>query len=363
METLRVGFIGTGDVKEGFGNPEGFFMAYFHHRAYARLPNIEFAACADLVRERAEKFASFSGTKAVYTDYREMLHKEKLDLVSICTWSDVHTEMVVSAAEAGVKGIHCEKPMSATWSGVKKMLEVAKARGSRLTINHQRRYGDPFVKVYDVLKSGELGTLQRIEGACPNLWDWGDHFGDLFHKYVDEAPAEWAMGQIDYRTGDKWFGMPVEDQGLFQIRYQNGVDGFIFTAQDCWKRAPLLRLLCTNGVIERRYEQPNVRWRLNGARDWEAAETEDRLVEVNVHGKKVAFWEDNAFEKCFADMVDSLRTGRDCQIKAENAIRGQEDVYACYESVRRRSKVTLPIDIEDHPFLDLVQRGVLGKKA
>ncbi|MGE5222553.1 MAG: Gfo/Idh/MocA family protein, partial [Omnitrophica WOR_2 bacterium] len=180
MTKLRIGFIGTGKRKDGMGSTsEGFWMAYFHWRAYRKLPDVEFAACADIIRENAEEFSKNTGTKAVYTDYKEMIRQEKPDLVSICTWPHLHAEIVIGCAEAGVRAIHCEKPIAATWKDAKEMVRAVQQNGARLTIGHQRRFGDPYQKLLEIKKSGRIGELKRMEASCPNLWDWGDHYCDM----------------------------------------------------------------------------------------------------------------------------------------------------------------------------------------
>ena len=89
MAPLRVGFIGTG-LKTNKPGPMGFGMAHAHAAAYGALPagEVELAACCDLYRARAATFAEMYGmpAEAVYTDYHEMLAKERLDIVSVATW-------------------------------------------------------------------------------------------------------------------------------------------------------------------------------------------------------------------------------------------------------------------------------------
>ena len=47
-----------------------------------------------------------------YENYEEMLAKESLDFVSVCTWIALHRDMVIAAANSGIKAIHSEKPMA-----------------------------------------------------------------------------------------------------------------------------------------------------------------------------------------------------------------------------------------------------------
>src|SRR5690606_25579625 len=106
MATYRIGFIGTGKkpVKAG---PQGYGMAHQHAAAYKALDACEIVACADISEENAKAFQELFGVERTYTDYREMLEKESLDIVSVCTWPVLHEPMVVAASESGVKAIHC----------------------------------------------------------------------------------------------------------------------------------------------------------------------------------------------------------------------------------------------------------------
>jgi UDP-N-acetylglucosamine 3-dehydrogenase len=64
-----------------------------------------------------------------------MLAKESLDIVSICLWPHLHAPLVVEAAQAGVKAIHCEKPMAPTWEEAKKMMAICDEQNVQLTFN------------------------------------------------------------------------------------------------------------------------------------------------------------------------------------------------------------------------------------
>ena len=353
MEKLKIGFIGTGKRTDTVGTANGgFFMAYFHWRAYKKLPEVEFVGCADVIRKNAEEFVENTGTKTAYTDYREMIAKEKPDLVSICTWTNQHAELVIGCAEAGVKAIHCEKPLAATWKDAKRMVEAAKQNGSRLTVNHQRRFGHPYQKLLEIKKSGRIGDLKRMEASCPNLWDWGDHYLDMLQMMNDETPGAWALGQIDFHKGDKWFGMYVEDKGIWHMGYQNGVEAIFLTGPDS-KSRPGIRLVGTKGVAEYHWEQPSVRVLSDGQKEWETYE------ESNGGWDAPSYWEVSWFDRSLAEVVNSYREGRKSMLDADVALKGHEMAYACYESVRRRGLVTLPVDIEDQPLEDLVASGVL----
>jgi len=216
MAQFRVGIIGCGRPWKSEG-ASGFGMAHFHAHGYTASADATIVALADINLENARAFQAMHGGERIYTDYQEMLAREQLDIVSICTWPHHHAPMVIAAAEAGVKAIHCEKPMAPSYAEALRMVDICQAQGTQLTFNHQRRFGAHFRTARDILRSGSIGQLQRLEGMCINLFDWGTHWFDIFGFYNDEAAVRWVIGQVDWRDGATIFGVPVEgavDQAL-----------------------------------------------------------------------------------------------------------------------------------------------------
>jgi len=349
VSKLRVGVIGTG--KRQPPGPKGYAMAYSHANAYKALDNCEMVACADIVQDNAQAFSEAFGVPGVYTDYNEMLARENLDVVSICTWMHLHEPMVLDACKAKVKAIHCEKPMADTWGGAKRMAAAAKDAGIQLTFNHQRRYGEPFVIAKQMLDDGKIGQLVRQECGAGNLYDTGTHFIDMFSFFQGEVPAKWVIGQVDYRRESLVFGSHNENQQVVLTEYENGVFGLIMTgAPGGGRPIPCVnRLIGTDGVIELGVAAgPEVRYRLAGESDWTAPDTGG----ASIHGPMF-------IERAVADVIDCLVNGRKCQLDASNALIATEIIFGAYESSRRRSRVDFPLDIEDNPLAAMVQSGDL----
>lgn len=346
MADLRVGVIGTGKRKAR-GDAAGYGMAYHHARAYQALGNCRIAACADIVRENAEAFAGTFDVPQIFLDYNEMLSIEKLDIVSVCTWPHLHSQMVIDCAKAGVRAVHCEKPMSDTWGGAKRMFEECETRGVQLTFNHQRRFGKPFCMAKELLKAGEIGDLMRLEGMCGDVYDYGTHYVDMFGFYNDEVAAEWVIGQIDYSREKLIFGAPVENHGVFLWKYRNGVFGFMGTGDAARGIGAHNRLVGTEGMIEAgAADGTNLRIRRKGSSRWEVVDTEGD----GLHGT-------GFIERAIADVVDALLTGREPELSARKALNATEIIFACYESSRRRALVRLPLDIEDNPLAEMIESG------
>ena len=247
--SYRVGIIGCGRPWKSEG-ATGFGMSHQHAFGYKASGHATIVALADVVRSNAEAFAAIhGGADGIYTDYHEMLAKAKLDIVSIATWPHMHAEMVIACANAKVKAIHCEKPMAPTYGECKAMVEACAANGVQLSFNHQRRFGTPFRAAKALLDSGRIGTLERIEATCDNMYDWGTHWFDMACYFNDECDAEWVLGQIDLRDPQIVFGVAIEKHGVSFTRFKNGVTLLLSTGYQAGPRFGL-RMIGTDGIID-----------------------------------------------------------------------------------------------------------------
>jgi len=338
MAQFRVGIIGCGRPWKSQG-ASGFGMAHFHAHGYTVSADTTIVALADINLDNARAFQAEHGGERIYADYQEMLAQEQLDIVSICTWPHHHAPMVIATAEAGVKAIHCEKPMAPSYAEALRMVDVCQAHGTQLTFNHQRRFAAPFRTARDILRSGSIGQLQRLEGLCRNLFDWGTHWFNIFGFYNDEAAVTWVIGQVDWRGGATIFGVPTEGQGISLFSYENGVQGLLLTGHGT-ERKLSNRLVGSDGVIEVTLGAPSIRVRGKGDGDWHdvqvAHEADENLSELVGRG--------------VLDLIDALKTGREPELSARRALRATELIFATYESSRRGGRVELPLEALESPF-------------
>jgi UDP-N-acetylglucosamine 3-dehydrogenase len=269
-----VAVVGTGPGREVDISGRSHSYAYKHGDAYAARGDCELVACCDIVPEYAERFAGEFGVDpaSVYEDHERLLDEESPDVVSVCTPIPTHAEITIDCARAGVRAVHCEKPMAATWGGARSMARECDRRGVQLTFGHQRRFGEPFREAKRLLDGGRVGDLERIEISWGNVFDNGTHTVDLANYFTDEGRAEWVMGQLDYSTEHVRYGVHTADHAFVSWQYENGVHGIAATGDDlglsggpydfydCWHR-----LVCTNGVIEiGRRDETGLRYRRDG---------------------------------------------------------------------------------------------------
>lgn len=147
--TVRVGIIGCGGIANGK-----------HMPSLKEVEGVEMVAFCDLIIEKAEKAAKQYGTPdaKVYTDYKELLKDESIEVVHVLTPNRSHADLTIDALYAG-KHVMCEKPMAKNAADAKRMLDAAKATGKKLTIGYQHRQkaASQYAKRY--IDTGALGEI------------------------------------------------------------------------------------------------------------------------------------------------------------------------------------------------------------
>ena len=149
---LRIGVIGTGGI------------AHSHIRAYVKRSDVEIVALCDIVPGKAEAFGKEFGLEGVacYESHEEMLDKEALDAVSVCTYNTQHAAPTIYALNKGVH-VLCEKPFSVTLEEAAEMMRAEKASGKILSIGFQPRFDRNMQKIKKIVESGELGQVYYIQ--------------------------------------------------------------------------------------------------------------------------------------------------------------------------------------------------------
>ncbi|HEX5416444.1 MAG TPA: Gfo/Idh/MocA family oxidoreductase [Chloroflexota bacterium] len=216
----------------------GLVMPHSHVSAYATVPNTTVVAVCDLVPALLDKFRADWGPvlpeARTYTDYRELLAKEQVDLLSIVTSDHRHAQIAVDAVAAGVKGIFCEKPIATTLADADRMIEACAAHNVPLAIDHTRRWYPEFVEARRLVRSGAIGPLRRIVahlgGPRAMLFRNGTHLIDAVCYFAESDPA-WLVGELDdeHRAHPPRYAGdggrdPATDPGASAlIHFQNGV--------------------------------------------------------------------------------------------------------------------------------------------
>lgn len=156
--------------------------------------NVSVEAIADVDPEGLKKAAERSGATRRYPDYREMLEKEKPDIVSIGPRQpDCHKEMALATIEVGAS-IYLEKPMTETLEEADVIVQAAEEKGVKVALGHTRRFTSEFTTIKALLKEGFVGTVLecRVQGKQDNrvggedLIVLGTHDFDIMRFYFGD---------------------------------------------------------------------------------------------------------------------------------------------------------------------------------
>ncbi len=200
-DKVRIGIVGSK------------FAADFHADSYRRHPRAELVAVAAI--DNLEPFAGKWGIPNSYSDYREMLAKEKPDLVSVCLPNFLHAEVTIAAAEAGCH-VLCEKPMATTAGDARRMREVCRQQGVRLFYGEDWCFSPSLRRALEIVREGGIGRPLYLKAKeCHN----GTHSpfakdrktcggGSLVHLGIH--PVGWAL----HLLGERGANRVVEVTGL-----------------------------------------------------------------------------------------------------------------------------------------------------
>jgi len=132
-------------------------------RPAAEVDGVRVGAVAARDVARAQRFAERHGIARVCRDYAELIADPEIDAIYIALPNGLHAEWSIRALEAG-KHVLCEKPMAANADEARRMADVAAATGRVLVEAFHWRYHRLSERVLEILRSGELGRLERFEG-------------------------------------------------------------------------------------------------------------------------------------------------------------------------------------------------------
>ncbi|MBI5865282.1 MAG: Gfo/Idh/MocA family oxidoreductase [Planctomycetes bacterium] len=190
-----------------------------------KIPGVRFVAVCDIWpfwQKRALKLLEKNGQKANgYTDYQEMLAKEKqLDAVIVATPDFKHAEHAIACLKAG-KHVYCEKEMSNTLDGARQMVLAARETRKLLQIGHQRRSNPRYLHALKLMESDKiLGRMTHCYGQWNRSrllegdWPKADELdADTLKRYGFESMHQ----HRNWRWYRKLSGGPMCDLGSHQV--------------------------------------------------------------------------------------------------------------------------------------------------
>ncbi len=166
---LNVAIVGTGGI------------AHAHMQAYLTLKDrCRVVALVDIIPGKARRFMEEFGLSCdTYEDHLDILPRQDIDLVDVCTPPYVHAQISINALRSG-KNVVCEKPMAASLEECDAMLKARDESGKLLSIIAQNRFRKPIRDLKALLDSGIAGRVRHAE--IDSFW-WRDHcYYDLWWR-------------------------------------------------------------------------------------------------------------------------------------------------------------------------------------
>lgn len=355
-EQIRFGIIGCGVI-----GPT-------HAKAISSIPGARLVAVADVVAENARKLAE-TYQVTPYTDVQEMLERERLDVVDICTPSGLHGELACQVMRSG-RHVIVEKPMEIKREAIEQMLRVQRESGVKMAVISQHRFDPASKQVYELAQQRAFGRLVLGNAQIPwwrsqQYYDSGewrgtwelDGGGVLMNQGIHSIDVlQWLMGPVRTvyaHTETLAHRMQTEDVAVAVLRFANGALG---------------TLAGTTGAY------PGLGTRIEVYGDQGSAVIVDDLLtslHLRTEGEEVSSYGISSAQRAatgvgqtdafalsaardpaaigiashvaqIADMVQAIRNDRPPLVDGEAGRRPVEIILGVYESTRTHQEVTLP---------------------
>lgn len=219
-------------------------------------------ACADVDADRARAIADGHGAAASH-DWREVIHRDDVDVVFVSTINSLLAEISAAALDAG-KHVLVEKPAARSVAELDRVIEAQQRSGKLVHVGFNHRYHPALLKAHELFSEGVLGEMMFVRGryghggrvgyerewrADParsgggELIDQGVHLIDLARRF---------LGDFTNITGEArtfFWDMPVDDNAFLHLRTENGRTAFLHASCTEWKNLFSLEIYGRDGKL------------------------------------------------------------------------------------------------------------------
>ena len=216
----RVAIVGTGSI------------ATRHGRACNEVPLAELWAICDISEDSLSSFGDEFGVTRRYTNLKEMLEAEEIDIAIVSTWGPSHAETTIQLADSGkVKAILCEKPFALTATEAEQMATAAYRNGVLLAEAFKFRHHPMHLHAKELVDSGAIGDVRSIRSTLvtpPRVLRLKVNDGALLPRQELAMEQAKRRGKASTMSGVTAFTM----HALFWMRNRSG---FSLSRNAAWK--------------------------------------------------------------------------------------------------------------------------------
>jgi len=379
MPPLRKRIASGGRVKVGVLGA-GAWAEFAHLPGYKRDPRCELVAIADPIVDRAEVFAKKFGIPHVYSSHEELIARDDIDVVDVCTPSATHFDLSWAALSAG-KHVLCEKPVAYDFMETRRAAALARDMGVKTKLGFTFRYSPAMQYMKELIADGYVGTpfifngyeqnsqwldpktpLRQVDHTADksviqtsSLEGYGAPIMDLAHLFMGSRFKEVVGTMRNFipervvRATGTMMRMNIDDGDIFIGDFESGAFGSIQTsfvtvgnypgleARVYGSKAALIcRLVEENGICES----------LKGAT---ADQVEFRELDIPARfyppgGSKTESWRSLFYANLISSFVSEiLRDGPENEGNFEDGAYVQELINAVELSCRERRWVSIPL--------------------
>lgn len=355
-----IGSTGRGDYGHGLDS------------VWQKFDDCDVVGVADQDAVGLQKAVTRTGAATGYADYRQMLDKERPQIVAVCPrWTDQHRDMVLACAEYGCH-MYMEKPFCRTLGEADEMIQACEMRHLKLAVAHISRYSPQLDVIRKLIQAGEIGDILEIRargkedgrGGAEDLWVLGTHVLDLMRAFGGEPASCFAtlhqkgqrVAHEHVQPGNEGLGPIAGDRVDAMYHFQNGITGY-FSSQKGAGGNPNrfgIRILGSKGMIDHTSGYANPAFLLNDARwglsqdagAWKAITSAgiDQPEPIAVSGYE------GGNPAAARDLIDAIEQDRQPKCSMHQARGAIEMVLAVFESHRLNAPVTLPLDCKENPL-------------
>jgi len=335
--------------------------------ALANKERLLLVACCDPILERAQRRAqeyragvSSGSDVTIYSDYHDMLAKEKPDICTIATESGHHPRIVIDCLEAGSHVI-CEKPMALSTRDADAMVDAARRNNRKLAVCFQNRFNPPVQRARAALEAGRFGKM--LHGMVQVRWNrdadyyaqapwrgtWALDGGTLMNQCTHGIDLlQWMMGDdaVRVQAATRRFLRPIEaeDFGVAIVEFASGAVGVIEGSADVFPKNlnETLSLFGEHGtvVIGGLAVNKIETWRFADATA--VGDTEEKVLDPTAKDPPTVYGFGHT--ALYGDFLDAVEQDREPLVNGEAGKKALEIILAIYKSQKTGQPVALPVE-------------------
>ena len=242
MNTYRVGIIGLGRMGSTIDDENHAIKPYAIAGCCAEMDRLDLVAGSDLQEDKRANFSKRWGVEAVYEDYREMVEKESLDMVAVCTTAsglfkpansapdssfrgDSHADLTVDLAHLGVPMLYVEKAIASSVSRADAVRDAVKKNGTVFNSGVLRRFNEHYQAVKASIDQGDIGKPVAVTHfAASSLMHGHIHSIDTVSYLVGDPRIRSVRGELqplDTRIENNHIAF--DPRATYQLAFENGI--------------------------------------------------------------------------------------------------------------------------------------------